>query len=384
MRELMSSSEELKACIHPLNLYLMIVGPSGAGKSNIVNKIKDAATKIEKLFPEEYCKPVQLGADITDEMSVVTTLTGHGLRKHLASQSLFLINDEPDVIFDGFGVYDIGNSSKVAENVLLLKAYDGIKDESRSTASTKVKIASAKLSMLAGVVGTKYQVLILIDYVQNIMMSITRPTCRGKLFHLQYIPHKPLLSRHYEAIELKLIFPHFRFKYLTSYARQTGGQIDCEKFEFISYHELNLISYQDGLIRRPKVNWNTKMMNVNLKQAKMWLVNGSGNSESPISSSDNSNNSMSTSILKDEATTAKTNDSSMTKPTHSILIDELKAIYAAKEGIECVKENFVMLIRVSALKSSEFRTAAKVRDNSRVEIQASYIFRDAIWCLRAT
>ncbi|CAF0949314.1 unnamed protein product, partial [Didymodactylos carnosus] len=143
--------------IHPLNLYLVIVEPSGAGKSNIVNKIKDAATKIEKLFPEEYCKPVQLGADITEEMSVVTTLTGHGLRKHLTSQSLFLINDEADVIFDGFGVYDIGNSSKVAVNVLLLKAYDGIKNESRSTGSTKVKIVSAKLSMLVGVVGTKYQ-----------------------------------------------------------------------------------------------------------------------------------------------------------------------------------------------------------------------------------
>ena len=90
-------------------------------------------------------------------------------------------------------------------------------------------------------------------FLQNTMMSITRPTRRGPLFlapgETVVPPRKPLLSRHYESIELQLILPQFRVKYLTSFARQTGAQVDCQLFNFVTYQQLSLIDYPDGLAR---------------------------------------------------------------------------------------------------------------------------------------
>lgn len=108
------------------------------------------------------------------------------------------------------------------------------------------------------------------------MMSITRPTRRGRLFlprgESKVLPRKPLLSRHYEGVELQLIFPQFRVKYLTSFARQTGAQVDCQLFNFVTCQELHLIHHHDGLSRRAKTAWKPKRMNVNLKRAQMWLL----------------------------------------------------------------------------------------------------------------
>jgi hypothetical protein len=107
-------------------------------------------------------------------------------------------------------------------------------------------------------------------------MSITRPTRRGPLFlpigEIVVPARKPLLSRHYEDVELQFILPQFRVKYLTSFARQTGAQVDCELFNFVTCQKLHLIDYHDGLSRRAKTAWKPQMMNVNLKRAQMWLL----------------------------------------------------------------------------------------------------------------
>ncbi|CAF1097053.1 unnamed protein product, partial [Rotaria sordida] len=173
--------------------------------------------------------------------------------------------------------------------------------------------------------------------VKNTMMSITRPTRRGRKFLSPgetAVPlRKPLLSRHYEAVELQLILPQFRVKYLTSFARQTGAQVDCRLFNFITYQELHLIEQHDGLSRRARTLWKPKMMNINLERAQMWLLRDA-NEDKEINEitnkSDNQQESQqqrtfflsldSLVYIRSPSTNSKTS-------THSVLIGGLKAVW---------------------------------------------------------
>ncbi len=169
------------------------------------------------------------------------------------------------------------------------------------------------------------------------MMSITRPTRRGLIFlpagETIVPPRKPLLSRHYEAVELQLILPQFRVKYLTSFARQTGAQVDCQLFNFVTYQELNLIDHHDGLARRPKILWKPKMMNVNLKRAQMWLLRDA-NEDKEINEITNKFDNQQESqqqrtffLSLDSLIYIRSPSTSSKSSTHSILIDELKAVW---------------------------------------------------------
>ncbi|CAF3401960.1 unnamed protein product [Rotaria sp. Silwood2] len=168
-------------------------------------------------------------------------------------------------------------------------------------------------------------------------MSITRPTRRGRLFlspgETFVSPRKPLLSRHYEAVELQLILPQFRVKYLTSFARQTGAQVDCRLFNFVTYQELHLIDHHDGLARRAKILWKPKMMNINLERAQMWLLRDA-NEDKEINEITNKSDSQqeiqqqrtfflsldSLVYIRSPSTNSKTS-------THSVLIGGLKAVW---------------------------------------------------------
>lgn len=169
------------------------------------------------------------------------------------------------------------------------------------------------------------------------MMSITRPTRRGRLFLPKdetVVPsRKPLLSRHYEAVEFQLILPQFRVKYLTSFARQTGAQVDCQLFNFITYQELHLINHHDGLARRAKTVWKPKMMNVNLKRAKMWLIRDA-NEDKDINDLNNKFDHQEESqqqrtffLSLDSLVYIRSSTTSNLKSTHSVLIDELKGVW---------------------------------------------------------
>ena len=169
------------------------------------------------------------------------------------------------------------------------------------------------------------------------MMSITRPTRRGRLFlavdETVVPPRKPLLSRHYEAVEFQLIVPQFRVKYLTSFARQTGAQVDCQLFNFITYQELNLINHHDGLARRAKILWKPKMMNVNLKRAQMWLIRDA-NEDQEINEMTNKFDHQGESqqqrtflISLDSLVYIRSSATTDKKSTHSVLIGELKGVW---------------------------------------------------------
>ncbi|CAF1319950.1 unnamed protein product [Adineta steineri] len=175
------------------------------------------------------------------------------------------------------------------------------------------------------------------ERVKNTMMSITRPTRRGPLFlpigELVVPARKPLLSRHYEAVELQLILPQFRVKYLTSFARQTGAQVDCQLFNFVTYQELNLIDHHDGLARRPKVSWKPKMMNVNLKRAQTWLLRDANEDKESNEISNKHDNQKECQqqrtffLSLDSLIYIRSPSTSSKSSTHSVLIDELKAVW---------------------------------------------------------
>jgi len=169
------------------------------------------------------------------------------------------------------------------------------------------------------------------------MMSITRPTRRGLVFlpvgEKVVPPRKPLLSRHYEAVELQLILPQFRVKYLTSFARQTGAQVDCQLFNFVTYQELHLIDHHDGLAHRPKILWKPKMMNVNLKRAQMWLLRDA-NEDKEINEITNKFDNQQESqqqrtffLSLDSLIYIRSPSTGSKGSTHSVLIDELKAVW---------------------------------------------------------
>lgn len=171
------------------------------------------------------------------------------------------------------------------------------------------------------------------------MMSITRPTRRGPLFlgpgETSVPPRKPLLSRHYESIELQLILPQFRVKYLTSFARQTGAQLDCQMFNFVTHQSLRLIDYNDGLARRARIAWTPKMMNVHLKCAEMWLLRDANEDKetndqtarSEHREPDQSQQERTFFLSLDSLIYVRSPTTSSKTSTHSILIDELKAVW---------------------------------------------------------
>lgn len=165
------------------------------------------------------------------------------------------------------------------------------------------------------------------------MMSITRPTRRGPLFlgpgETAVPPRKPLLSRHYESIELQLILPQFRVKYLTSFARQTGAQVDCQLFNFVTHQTLNLINYNDGLARRARIAWTPKMMNVHLKSAEMWLLRDANEDKDPTEhiEGEESQQERTFFLSLDSLIYVRSANTGSKTSTHSILIDELKAVW---------------------------------------------------------
>lgn len=169
------------------------------------------------------------------------------------------------------------------------------------------------------------------------MMSITRPTRRGPLFlpigESVVPPRKPLLSRHYEAVELQLIVPQFRVKYLTSFARQTGAQVDCQLFNFVTYQELHLIDHHDGLARRARIVWKPKMMNVNLKRAQVWLLRDA-NEDKEMNEASNKEESppepqqeRTFFLSLDSLIYIRSASTSSKSSTHTVLIDVLKAVW---------------------------------------------------------
>ena len=97
---------------------------------------------------------------------------------------------------------------------------------------------------------------------------------------------------------------------------------------------MNLIDHHDGLARRAKILWKPKMMNVNLKRAQMWLLRDANEdkemNELPTTRDDNPQECQQerTFFLSlDSLIYIRSPSTSSKSSTHSVLIDELKAVW---------------------------------------------------------
>ncbi|CAF0967351.1 unnamed protein product, partial [Didymodactylos carnosus] len=184
-----SDSEE--KCV---NLYSVVIGQSGTGKSNIIRVIKEAVVKVEEIFSYFYLKPVRIGMEEQETSSIISDLSLLGLRKHLASQNKILMYDEADNILQRYGVFGNENAKHAAAAALIMKAFDGIRDETRSTDSTSVTITRAKMSMLVTTVGAKYDKLLKCWAMFNGSLE----GLHNRIIHQVLPPIKPMLNRHNE------------------------------------------------------------------------------------------------------------------------------------------------------------------------------------------
>ncbi|CAF1102074.1 unnamed protein product [Didymodactylos carnosus] len=103
----------------------------GSMKSSNVNILKDAAKKVEIMFAESYRKDQTIGKDKAITSSILSNVNGLSLRKALASGDKIIIADELDPILDKLGVYE--SKDKAEEGALLCEAFDGIRDDTRTT-----------------------------------------------------------------------------------------------------------------------------------------------------------------------------------------------------------------------------------------------------------
>ncbi|CAF1111454.1 unnamed protein product, partial [Didymodactylos carnosus] len=144
----------------PINLYVVLVGDSGSGKTQLIGQMELAKDKVEQVFQSFYIRKMDYGEISASSSSVVKNVNHLGLRKLLALGSCCYMNDEADVFFDPYGVFDVGNSKYNNETCLLLQAFDGLENDNRSTGSTTTRITKARLSILAATTGGKYQKLL--------------------------------------------------------------------------------------------------------------------------------------------------------------------------------------------------------------------------------
>ncbi|CAF1214793.1 unnamed protein product [Didymodactylos carnosus] len=142
----------------PINLYVVLVGDSGSGKTQIIGQMELAKDEVEQEFQSFYIRKMDYGGISASSSSVVKNVNHLGLRKLLALGSCCYINDEPDVFFDPYGVFDVENSKYNNETCLLLQAL--MENDNRSTGSTTTRITKARLSILAATTGGKYQKLL--------------------------------------------------------------------------------------------------------------------------------------------------------------------------------------------------------------------------------
>lgn len=99
----------------------------GSGKTHALRQLEKAIAKLEKHFPDDYLKPVDISGTASEsDLSSIVTHTNHiGLRHHLASNNKIFLNDDADVIAETYGLYNVNDFSKEQERNLILSGFDG-------------------------------------------------------------------------------------------------------------------------------------------------------------------------------------------------------------------------------------------------------------------
>ncbi|XP_013879542.1 protein KIAA0100 isoform X2 [Austrofundulus limnaeus] len=101
--------------------------------------------------------------------------------------------------------------------------------------------------------------------------SVSRPICRGKLFH-SLRPVRKKLGQHYKQMSYTAAFPRLQVHYWASFAQQRGIQLECDKGEVFTRGEQRLIPQAGTVMRRLISEWNVTQMVSELSQVTVHLM----------------------------------------------------------------------------------------------------------------
>ncbi|XP_036392090.1 protein KIAA0100-like [Megalops cyprinoides] len=89
--------------------------------------------------------------------------------------------------------------------------------------------------------------------------SVSRPICRGKLFH-SLRPVRKKLGQHYKQMSYTASFPQLQVHYWASFAQQRGIQVECSKGHVFTRGAQRLIPQAGTVMRRLISEWNVTQM----------------------------------------------------------------------------------------------------------------------------
>uniref|UniRef100_A0A7N8Y945 KIAA0100 ortholog n=1 Tax=Mastacembelus armatus TaxID=205130 RepID=A0A7N8Y945_9TELE len=101
--------------------------------------------------------------------------------------------------------------------------------------------------------------------------SVSRPICRGKLFH-SLRPVRKKLGQHYKQMSYTAAFPQLQVHYWASFAQQRGIQVECNKGHVFTRGVQRLIPQAGTVMRRLISEWNVTQMVSELSQVTVHLM----------------------------------------------------------------------------------------------------------------
>lgn len=101
--------------------------------------------------------------------------------------------------------------------------------------------------------------------------SVSRPICRGKLFH-SLRPIRKKLGQHYKQMSYTAAFPQLQVHYWASFAQQRGIQVECNKGHVFTRGAQRLIPQAGTVMRRLISEWNVTQMVSELSQVTVHLM----------------------------------------------------------------------------------------------------------------
>lgn len=101
--------------------------------------------------------------------------------------------------------------------------------------------------------------------------GVSRPICRGKLFH-SLRPLRKKLGQHYKQMSYTAAFPQLQVHYWASFAQQRGIQVECNKGHVFTRGAQRLIPQAGTVMRRLISEWNVTQMVSELSQVTVHLM----------------------------------------------------------------------------------------------------------------
>ncbi|XP_039613175.1 protein KIAA0100-like isoform X1 [Polypterus senegalus] len=101
--------------------------------------------------------------------------------------------------------------------------------------------------------------------------SVSRPICRGQLFH-NLKPIRRKLSQHYKQLSYTASFPRLQVHYWASFAQQRGIQVECNNGHIFTRGTQRLVPQAGTVMRRLISEWNVTQMMSELSQVTVHLM----------------------------------------------------------------------------------------------------------------